>query len=825
MRLSFDWLRDYVDLSGLSAEDVAEKLTMGAFEVEEIRQVGPDIKGPVVVGEIVEINPLPNADKIRLTRINFGPEKDLVDIVCGADNIIVGQRVPVALPGARVINRHDGKVLEIKPTKIRGFTSDGMLCSAPELGITCGESEGIYILYGGPPLGTDVKKLLRLYPDYILHVEPRSNRGDALCVRGLAREVAALCGRPFREPAWALPEEEITSDSVEVEIENTADCPYFSLRTLEGVRVAPSPLRIARRLEAIGVRPVNNVVDITNYVLHELGQPLHAYDLAKLMTREMQVRMARAGELLTTLDGRERELDEEILVIAEGLRVLGVAGVMGGQETEIGDDTTFVVLEAAAFNPARVRRSSRRLGLSSDSSLRFERGVDLAGVRRASDRAAALILESTGGYLGRIRHGGSNEVKPQAVTLRLSQLKRLAELELGADQVKQLLEPLGFASVAQSADLVEVTVPSFRQRDVIREIDVVEEVLRLWGYDRIPASMPRTAQAAQRRDPVEQLAREALTACGLCEACISSLVGADHPELLDSGGPPGSSLVKVLNPLSEDHQLLRQSLLPGLIRAAAYNHDHGRKDVWLYEIGRVYARRGASSRKESGVHEELNVAGILSGQPARGLWQERSHHQQADSAGGQPVDLYTAKGVVENLLDKLSVPNSLWHFARPGKIRPGFHPGRACQLCIEGQPGAQVLGWLGEIHPDLAHASGLRQSCYLFEFSLDALGRLRQDRKFQEIFPTPAVVRDLTVDLDPSVEHQSVSRCIAASAGENLRQLELVSLFKLTSDKQSLSYRLTFQSPKQTLTNELVEENIQAVRERLAQELSAVFRT
>ncbi len=824
MKLSFNWLLDFVEVGDLSAQEVADKLTMGAFEVEEVTRVGASLVGPLKVGEIVEINPHPNADKIRLTKIKIDDQAEPLEIVCGAGNIVVGQRVPVALAGARVVNRHDGTELHIKPTKIRGVQSNGMLCSPPELGITGGESDGILILSGTPALGTDIVDLLELHPDYVLHVGTRSNRGDALCVAGIAREVAALLKRPLKEPQWALPQEDQTSDAVDLKIENLDDCPYFSLRILQGITVGPSPRWLTRRLEAIGVRSVNNVVDATNYVLHELGQPLHAYDLAKLKTRLMEIRRARAGETLTTLDGKTRELTDEVLVIAEAGQVLGVAGVMGGKESEISDDTRFVALEAAAFHPARVRRASRLLGLSSESSLRFERGVDVASVRRASDRAAALILASAGGFAGRITTAGSDITRKLSIELRLSQLERLTDIKAGPDEIGELLKPLSFDSKVTGPGALEVSVPSFRQSDVTREIDVIEEVCRLWGYERVPASMPATTVAPERPPRPERLARQALSACGLNETYTASLVG---PEPLGGqAGEAAASTVHVLNPLSEDHQVLRTSLLPGLVRAVAYNQDRGTKDVWLFEVGRVYEKSGGSSDRETGVKEELKVAAVVAGRESLSNWQNEGGDLKNLQSNERPSNFYQAKGVLENLLGRFSIEPTNVRFTHLQEAAELFHPGRSCQVLYAGQKGqTTVLGRLGDLHPAVADRLGLRSATTLFELTLDALMAVATERQFAEIHTTPYVVRDLTADFARTIEHAQVVACITKVAGDNLRALELVSVFTPGESSRSLSYRLTFQNPDQTLTNEEVEKSLAGIRDNLRKELAASFRS
>ncbi len=833
MRLSYNWLGDFVDLSGVSAQEVAEKLTMGAFEVEEVNKIGANIKGPLVVGEICEINPHPNADKIRLTKVKVAPNAEPVDIVCGAHNIEVGQRVPVALPGAEVVNRHDGSKLVIKESKIRGANSCGMLCSPPELGINYGESEGILILNGDTKVGDDVQSLLGLFGDWVLHVEPRSNRGDALSVLGLAREVCALLGRPMRRPEWKLPEPEAI-EPLNVSIESPDDCPFFSIRLLTGLKVGPSSGEIIRRLEAIGVRPVSNIVDVTNYVLHELGQPLHAYDLNKVAGRQLACRRAKSGEKLYTIDGRQRELSDEVLVIADAKNVVGVAGVMGGKDSEISNQTCDIALEAAAFQLARVRRSSRLLGLSSDSSLRFERGVDVASVAYASDRASYLLLKHAGGKLGKISTAGSDKVVSVSVNMRFSQLKRLTEIESNPQETESLLSPLGFGVESKDADTLAVSVPSFRQRDIKREIDLIEEVCRLWGYNRLPASMPKTTSAPSPAEPIALLAKRALAAQGMSEAWISSLVPQSDTKW---SADAETSLVSVRNPLSPDHQVLRQSLLPGLIRAIAYNLDHGQADAWLFEVGRIYKSIGKNSiqdtKKHTGAKEELNVSGAISGAPCLANWLETNAQNAAAGKSEKNLerttDFYTAKGIVENLLQELGAcedkTGNKIEFIADDQPPQVFHPGRTCriEMPVKDKAGGKVLGYLGELHPLCALEFGLKKSVYLFELSLDSIKKLSFQKPFVEIGTQPQVVRDLTVDVDLEKEYQSLANSIAQAGGSLLVAVDLVSIFH-SGEKKSLSYRLTFRHADQTLTNEEIENVLAKIRQALAEEVKASFR-
>ncbi len=854
MKLSFDWLSEFVDLSGLTAHQVAEKLTMGAFEVEEVTLVGPDLTGPIVVGEILEITQHPNADKIRLTKTRIKVGAEPLDIVCGAGNIEVGQLIPVALAGAKVINRHDGSPLLIKASAIRGVQSNGMLCSPPELGITdSATKDGILILNANgekPELGSDILQLLPIQRDFILHVEPRSNRGDALSVMGLAREVAALFGRPLKPATWSL--SELKTDATKSKFNNVViesapeDCPFITLRVLEGIKIGPSHPLISTRLTAIGMRTVNNVVDITNYVMHELGQPLHAYDLKKIKNEAaLTVRRAKAGETITTIDAKERKLTEEMLVIADGDTdtIVGVAGVMGGKDSEIDDQSDALVLEAACFAPAVVRRASRLLGLSSDASLRFERGIDPASVRHAANRAAYLIAkycgnEASTASLGPLLAAGSDQVSAAKVPLRSSQIKRLLGIEISAERVAELLTPLGF-SVSGAGEQIEVMVPSFRINDVKREIDLIEEVCRLNGYDQITACMPAATLAVAMPDDTLQLARNCLTGQGLSEAWLSSLVP------IDQEGASMDLAVQVLNPLSKDHQLMRQSLIPGLINACSYNQDHGRKDVWLFEHGRVYFKdfenaadnHGKSGNKiTTGVKENNHLAGLICGQSFKAFNKE-----------ALAVDFYLVKGMVENLLSVLDIDERklAWHgLSNHEDLYPWLHPYRSALLTLNrpakpANKGAGkssslfesniTLGYVGQLHPRFADSKDVRDQAFIFELDLDRLKKERKAKKFTGIATGPEMVRDITADFDVTdkeVLYEQLSKLIWKAGGSNLQMVELVSIYKASpeSKRSAITCRLTFQHANEPVANEEIDKVLGGIRESLSRDLAASFR-
>ena len=867
MKLSFDWLGDFVDLSGLSAQEVADKLTMGAFEVEEVRVVGADIVGPLVVGQILEINPHPNADKIRVTKILLAEGEEPSEIVCGAWNIEVGHKIPVALPGAKVINRKDGSALHIKAGQIRGVTSNGMLCSPSELGVSA-DGEGILILDADTKVGLDAKELLGLDTDYVLIVEPRSNRGDALSVLGLAREVAALFGRPLKQLDWLQEFDEMQKNAskdlptVKTEIENSEDCPFFSIRTLSGVAGGESDGIIRRRLDAIGVKPVSKIVDITNYVMHELGQPLHAYDLRHVKGPALQVRRAKEEEVLKTIDDKERKLSSDVLVIADAETVVGVAGVMGGKDSEIADDSSEIALEAASFASAKVRRSSRKIGLSSESSLRFERGVDTASVKNASNRAAYLMVKHCGAKLGPLSCAGSDNVERPKVKVRMSELKRLCEIELVADAAGEMLEPLGFKSIPSADDynagVLTVSVPTFRIKDVTREIDLIEELTRVYGYDQLPVSMPSRTVPAQPLDSVPYQIRRSLAGQGLSEAWLSSLTSLSDLNCLSSSGHSNNgkhdTAIGVLNPLSTEHQVLRQSLIPGLIRAASHNQDHGTPSPWLFELGKVYfhankvrsmamQQANIAEHKRTNAFEEQMVSAIIVGEPSLSNWLDGKVTFNDDLHSLDMRPFYIIKGIAETLATNLRVSTCALKFESDWSEKTDshgwLHPGRSARIVYSPDESATdkdqgkkkgrkgnptVIGYIGELHPALADEFKLTGRAAVMELSVQSLKESMACASFAEIFVTPSMQRDLTVDLARDVKNLDVQECIKSAGDETLQDVELVSIFALSDKTKSLSYRLTFQHPSQTLTAAAVDSVMAKIREGLSSKLQAEFR-
>lgn len=815
MKLSLDWLSEFIDLSGITAEELADRLTMSAFEVEEIQTTGQEIIGPLQVGEIIEINQHPNADKIRLTKVKIDSSGPLVDIVCGAGNIAIGQKIPVALPGAEVINRHDGSKLLIKESQIRGATSRGMLCSASELGIESTNGDGIYILDPATTLGTDVKELLELFQDKVLVVEPRSNRGDAMSVLGMAREVSAILKRPLKLPEFILPIER-DDNAIIASIDDADDCPFLSLITIRDIHVKQSPRKMLRRLSSIGLRSVNNVVDITNYVLHELGQPLHAYDLDKIKGNKLTARKAKDNELFKAIDGKVRNLNNEILVIADSQCVLGAAGIMGGQDSEISADTKHIVLEAAAFTSSRIRRGSRILGLSSDSSIRFERSVDRGFVENSINHAASLILKYCGGKLSKPSTCGSGSVNEQIVSLRPQQIERCIEVNLSNKEIEDLLKPLSIIKTKEDSSIIHFSIPSWRQKDIHREIDLIEELARLHGYDKIKPSLPKSFVTPKRRDLRIALVREILTGYGLSETWISSLTSESH----DS-----TRSIKVLNPLSPDHQVLRTELLPGLIDACKYNQDHGFKNIGLFELGRVY-KHNPEMQQIPQVEEELRLAVIASGELSFFNW-----HQEGSAPPTNHVDFFFLKGLACNLLNRLSIPAKNLEF-QPGTNRL-FHNGQCAAILHVKNPNLKhddkankltPLGFIGQVHPAHSRKIDLRLKAYCLEIDLDTVFNLRQDLAFSEIANTPQVQRDLTIDLSNKHHYSEIYRTIKQCGGKILKNIDLVSIYELDAEKLSFSCRLIFQHRDETLKNEEIDKQLAKIRSELTNKLGASFR-
>jgi len=787
MRVSLRWLAQYVDIADLTPEALAEKLTRSGVAVEAVERRNRGLTG-AVIGHVLACAPHPQADRLRVCRVDVGRGAPL-QIVCGAPNVAAGQKVAVALPGARL---PDGRT--IGETALRGVTSQGMILSGEEMGlpdkvIPRAMRDGILVLADDAPVGTDAAAYLGL-DDVVLELELTPNRADCFSMLGVAYEVAAILNRSVTLPPEEVPEEgEPAAEAVRVAIEAPEHCYRYAARLVRGVRIGPSPQWLQNRLMAAGIRPINNVVDVTNYVMLEYGQPLHAFDYAALTGGNIVVRLARNGERLVTLDDEERILDGQTLLITDGTKAVGIAGVMGGANSEVRDSTTDVLLESAYFVPASVRRTSRRLGIRSEAALRFEKGVDPNRVIPALNRAARLLAELAG---GRVAPGVVEAVvrteKPRVITVRPQRVNDLLGTALDEAEMRAVFQRLGFAVEARPDGTLAVTVPT-RRMDVTTEIDLVEEVARLVGYDNIPTTMIAGSTTAGRLTRVQALRRRVrrlLRQAGLSEAVTYSLTDpgrAARVAPLRDGVRP----IALAMPMSEERSVLRTTLVPHLLDAVAYNRARKNEDVRLFEIGRVFWTEEATLTRLP--EERLLVAAALTGHALPVHWAEKR----------QKVDFYHAKGVVEFLLKELGIGGVTFQPV----TWAGLHPGRTARVAV----GQTVVGYVGQLHPEVQKAWDLAET-YVFELDLDALLDLADPaRRFVPLPKVPAVLRDLAVVVDRDVPAAALEAVIRETGGAILEAVTLFDVYTgdpIPEGQKSVAFSLVFRDPARTLTDEEV---------------------
>jgi phenylalanyl-tRNA synthetase beta chain len=789
VKISFNWLRELCDLKrGVTADSVAEKLSLAGLEVEAIERRGRDLTG-VVVAEVLGKRPHPSADTLSIVRLEAGGGEE--EVVCGAPNVPDrGGKVAWAQPGATLPG---GKKLDRR--EIRGVMSPGMICSELEMGLG-EEGDGILILSSDTPVGADLARHVGLL-DEVLEVNVTPNRPDALSHAGIAREVAALF-----ETSWRLPPVDSATQialpqgrGVDVEIRDPAACPRYAARVITGLKVGPSPLPMRVRLAACGVRPISNLVDVTNYVMLETGHPLHAFDLDRLRGGIVQARRANRGEKIKTLDGIDRPLQESDVVIADGQGAIALAGVMGGAESEVSATTTAVLLETATFDPRAVRRTAKRLGLHSEASHRFERGVDAEGVPHASRRAAAMMARLGGGAVaGEGIDRYPQQQHPRRVTLSAAGLTRLAGFEIPLSQAAEKLAAIGIASAPDGADKLAATVPTFRP-DVTIEEDLVEEVMRLVGYDRAPARLPRGSGApAPSPEALADRARDALAAIGLTEIVSWGFVPRPWLAALGNGLSDGIALK---NPISADYEVMRTSLLPGLVDAARRNVARSVADVGLFEVGPIIRR--AADPKEAPI-ETPTAAAILVGRRAGWLKPD------------EPVEFFDAKLIVRELLRVLGVesptfvpqvPTTTTTTPAPG-ARALFHPGVSAQIRTSGADG-HLIGQLGEIHPRLRRKLGLDATAFYLEVALDAIAGER--RPVRSVAPPrfPASSRDLSFWIDVGVTADEQRALLASAAEPLLRDLAVLEDYRdpryAPAGKKGMLWTLVYRAEDRTLTD------------------------
>jgi phenylalanyl-tRNA synthetase beta chain len=838
MRVPLSWLRDYVDFD-LEPQALAEKLTLLGMEVKGVNRIGSDWEN-VVVGELLEVGPHPNSTKLQLTKVRVGPSHPILSIVCGAHNIEAGQHVPVALPGAVLPGDR-----RIEVTGKAGVESQGMLCSGDELRVDT-DADGILILEPDAPIGMPVAELIG---DVVLDVDVKPNRGDALSMIGLAREVAAAVGSTLRWPTIEVPEStDRTTDHVSVQVMNKRGCPRIVLRYVDGVAVRPSPARIQRRLLAAGMRPISSIVDASNYVMLELGKPIHTFDAAAVAGGTIVVRDAKSDETLETLDHVTRQLDADTLVIADARGPIGIAGVMGGANSEVDSSTEAVIIESAIFDPVSIRRTAFRYALRSEASLRFEKGQEHRLARIGADRTAQLIAEWSGARpaIG-VVDTDPHEPEPARLPFRPARVSRLLGIDVSADEQRDLLKRVEVATEAASAsDAVPVIdgeapraltsmeaaealvalVPTHR-RDLRIEADIAEEIARVRGYETVPAALPVSESPPYRSDPrleVDRL-RSLLSGRGVSEVITFALVSAeDHQRL----GLPETDArtIRAANPVSSDHAELRRSLLPGLLRVLGDNERQRRDDVRIFEMGDVHLWVGADARADGREPDEHRILGILvAGAGSPPLWQEPA----------RAADLGDLKGLLEATVERLA-PGTRLRFG-PAEPRPGIdHPGRvstvqAMPTVVEGAPATDPvgLGTVGELHPRLLEVFDIRTEHVLAaELDLAPLLSLVPERRRVELLERlPAVERDIALVVKASAPAGDIAEAIRAGAGASIASVILFDRYQgppLAADEVNLAFRLRFQGSDSALSEAALDGTIERLRGVLAERFGARLR-
>ena len=819
MKVPLKWLEEYVSLGDIPVEELAYRLTLAGLEVAEIVYIGREWdRERVLVGQVLEVRRHPNADRLTVVDVAFGPGAPLT-VICGAPNIrpgMRGQKVALARAGARLYDGHseEMRLVTLKIDKIRGVRSEGMICSEKELGLS-EDHTGVLILPDDAPVGMPLAEYLG---EAVLDIELTPNLGRCYSMIGVAREAAALLGKellvPTPQPREAgLPiAGQVTEDILDPDL-----CPRYTAALVRDVQMGTSPRWMQQRLLRAGMRPINVVVDITNYVMLEFGQPLHAFDYEKLRPKPgtdvpaIVVRRAQEGERMTTLDGNERTLDEDRLLICDGQGPVALAGVMGGLESEVTESTRHVLLESAHFDPICIRRTSQALHLSSEASLRFERGVDPGGTAWALWRACELLEE----YAGATTARGQVDVYPaglqcREIDLPASEVRRILGIDLSAQEVAGLLTPLGFGCLVRG-EVVHVGVPSFRM-DVSLPADLLEEVARMYGYDRIPTTLLRDVLPPQRGNPLLELQeriRDTLVGCGLDEVITYSLTNLRSVSRLTPGMPEvdGSKYLRLANPLSPEREYLRRTLLNSLLETLSLNLRHHER-VAIFEIGRVYW-----PRPDQELPEEPPMLGIgLCGRREEESWQTRESGE---------MDFFDLKGIVEALLERLGVVAGRFE----ASAHPTLHPGRQAALWL----GEEEVGVLGEVHPLVCEQFDMAgRRVGLAEFRLEPFLRHAGMRRYEPLSRFPAVRQDIAVVVDASVPAGRVAEVIRAAGGSLLRDVALFDVYRgapLPEGKVSLAYRLTFQARERVL----VEDEINRLREKkivpaLERELGATLR-
>ena len=805
MLVSYNWLKQYVDLDGISAADIAEKMTRGGVEIDFVHSLNQGATS-LVAGYVQSCTQHPDADKLNICKVDIG-EDEPVQIICGAANIAEGQTVVVAKIGARLPGD-----IKIKKAKLRGELSQGMICSLQELGFDANlvskeVAEGIYVFPNAVTPGTDALEALNL-TDEVLELDLTPNRSDCLNMLGVAYEVAALYGKEV-----SLPDEDVQLDSekaesfISVEVENKEEASYYEAIMIQDVQVGTSPQWLQNRLMAAGIRPINNVVDITNYVLLEYGQPLHAFDYDKLASDKIVVRRAKDGEELITLDGQTRSLSKEQLVITNGEYPVALAGVMGGQNTEVDRETKTILLEAAVFQSSLVRQSSRAFGLRSDSSTRFEKGVNPENTPHAAKRAAKLIKElASGRVLSGETRMDAREVTEPKIDLKLEKMNERLGMELTAVEIASIFDKLRFP-YEQTEEGFVVTAP-IRRPDLQIQEDLYEEVARIYGYDNIPTTLPEGATTQGALTPYQSKRRRLaryLEASGLSQVITYSLTS---PAKAKAYKKEDQSLIQLSMPMSEERSTMRTSLLPHLYDVLSYNVNRKNQNVHVFEIGSIFKSTEETLLTQPSEQEYL--AGALTG-----VWQENSWQGEK-----KVVDFFVIKGVIEGIAAELGLQDVITY---KQSTRSHMHPGRTAELLLNGE----TIGYLGQLHPTVQREADLRET-FVFEIDLQSILHYDVSVVQYEALPRfPSIVRDIALVVNKEQAAGELESIILDAGGELLKQVQLFDHYEgehLEDGKKSLAFSLTYLDPEKTLRDTDVEEIHQVVLARLESEAGATLR-
>ena len=815
MQVSLNWLNELVDLSDIEVSQIAHELTMSGLEVEAVEELQPSFTNIITV-KIEKIDNHPNSDHLHLVTVNTG--SGVKTVVCGAQNIAVGQIMPYASVGSKVLDRKTGEQFELTPAVIRGVESQGMLCSADELGVSdrnYQQEDGILVLnriFPDVQIGADVKDVLGFEKDTIIDVAPTANRGDQMSVIGVARELSALFNKPLKlNPIECT--KDLTTDKFKVEILDKDVCKYYSAGLLKNIKIKSSPDWMKKRLIASGIRAINNVVDITNYVMLEYGCPLHAFDADKL-DGYLCVRRAKEGEKITTLDGVERDLTNDSVLIATQDKGVCLAGVFGGENSEIDDNTTSMVLEAAYFTPVTNRKSSRSVGYRSEASARFERGIDIEAVKPALMRAMQLLVQYADAEVIGVVEDGKNKLEPLEITLRYPQIKRILGCDIDAEKCDSILEKLGFEKLGGNPAAAKFSVPSFRAYDVTREIDLIEEISRINGFDKISPTLPPKSQLPEisLEEKVLKKVHQMMLSAGLTEIQTSSLIGKS---LLDKFkiDYDDENAVKVANAASEEYSMLRQSLAASVLNCMKNNFDNGQKTFWAYEIGKTYVKVAPADERNTGVKETRVLEGILTGEVQNSKWEVKT-----------PTDFFYVKGIVENLLTELDVmrrikivPIEQTELAKTHNV---LHPYRTGVILLLGKK-PQPIGYFGQLHPTVEDKLKLNQKAFLFKLDLtEIIAAVKESvPRFKHIPQYPEVRRDIAFIINEDVSFDDIQRVIKGAVKQNIfNGSEIFDVYQgehVEEGFKSVAFRIKMQDENATLTDEIIEQQMQSVREKL----------